>query len=94
MVNSAVKLLKQIIAIPSLTFEEERVAGFICNWLEQQGEELKGRYNKTSAGFKIVRIKNNITVLPDEIDPSLPTLMLNAHIDTVKPAESYTVDPH
>ena len=59
MVNSAVKLLKQIIAIPSLTFEEERVAGFICNWLEQQGEELKGRYNKTSAGFKIVRIKNN-----------------------------------
>lgn len=93
MVQSAVELLKQMIAIPSLTFEEERVAGFICNWLEQKGEELKGRYDKTTAGFRVVRIKNNIVLIPEKIDSSLPTLMLNAHIDTVKAAESYTIDP-
>lgn len=93
MVQSAVELLKQMIAIPSLTFEEERVAALVCSWLEQKENELKSKWGKTTAGFRTVRIKNNIVVVPEKIDPSLPTLMLNAHIDTVKAAESYSVDP-
>jgi acetylornithine deacetylase len=39
-------------------------------------------------------VKNNVWALPEEMDASKPTLLLNAHIDTVKPVASWTRDPH
>ena len=82
MVSEAVNLLKGMIAIPSITFEEERVADFLYNWLKKKDS------------FDLLRIKNNILALPRSYTADKPTLMLNAHIDTVKAAESYTIDPY
>ena len=85
MVNEAVKLLKEIISIPSTTFEEERVADYLHKWLVERSN---------SKLFDVIRIKNNILAVRSNYTASKPTLMLNAHIDTVKAAGSYTVDPY
>lgn len=89
MVESAVNILKKMIALPSCSFEEERVADFLQQWLM----EKSCKPGSSGSGFKVIRLKNNIVAIPESYDSSLPTLMLNAHIDTVKPAESYTLDP-
>jgi acetylornithine deacetylase len=39
------------------------------------------------------RIRNNI-LIQENIDPNKPTLLLNAHIDTVKPVATWTRDPY
>lgn len=79
-IDDAVSLLRQIVAIPSCSFEEEKVADFLCSHLKE-------------AGLEVTRIGNNITSKL-VFAPSLPTLMLCAHIDTVKAADSYTFDPY
>ena len=94
MVNEAVKLLKEIIAIPSVTFEEDSVAGFLYGWLGERADKLKEGSSECSSSFDLLRFKNNILAIPHSFTASKPTLMLNAHIDTVNAAESYTVDPY
>lgn len=89
MVDNAVEILKKMIALPSCSFEEERVADFLQQWLEKEASATGKQQN----GLRVLRIKNNIAAIPDNYDASRVTLMLNAHIDTVRPAESYTVDP-
>ena len=76
----AVELLKGMIAIPSPSFEEETVCSYLCSWLETKGigHQRKG---------------NNI-IAEHMTDPSRPTLMLCAHIDTVSPSPEYSFDPY
>ena len=76
----AVELLKGMIAIPSPSFEEETVCSYLCSWLEAKGigHQRKG---------------NNI-IAEHMTDPSRPTLMLCAHIDTVSPSPEYSFDPY
>ncbi len=76
----AVELLKGMIAIPSPSFEEETVCSYLCSWLEAKGigHQRKG---------------NNI-IAEHMTDPSSPTLMLCAHIDTVSPSPEYSFDPY
>ena len=76
----AVELLKGMIAIPSPSFEEETVCSHLCSWLEAKGigHQRKG---------------NNI-IAEHMTDPSRPTLMLCAHIDTVSPSPEYGFDPY
>ena len=76
----AVELLKGMIAIPSPSFEEETVCSHLCSWLEAKGigHQRKG---------------NNI-IAERLTDPSRPTLMLCAHIDTVSPSPEYGFDPY
>ena len=76
----AVDLLKEMIAIPSPSFHEDQVCSHISDWLASKGVEHE-------------RIGNNI-IAEHVVDPSKPTLMLCAHIDTVSPCEGYTFDPY
>lgn len=76
----AVQLLKEMVAIPSPSFSEEAVCTYISKWLSDRG-------------ILHERIGNNI-VAAHISDPSRPTLMLCAHIDTVSPSEGYTFDPY
>ena len=76
----AVRLLKEMVAIPSPSFSEDEVCTHICNWMTAQGISHK-------------QVGNNI-IAEHIIDPARPTLMLCAHIDTVAPCEGYTFDPH
>jgi acetylornithine deacetylase len=75
-----IELLRGMIQIPSFSREEGAVADFLAGWMK-------------SNGFADVhRAGNNLWVEscgPDE----RPTILLNAHIDTVKPSPSYTRDP-
>ena len=76
----AVELLKDMIAIPSPSFSESAVCEHISGWLSERDIEHR-------------RVGNNI-IAEHIIDPSMPTLMLCAHIDTVNPAEGYGFDPY
>ncbi len=81
MKEKACRLLCSMIGIPSLSRDEKAVADMIEQFLA--GE---------NAG-RIYRFANNIAAIPENYDPAKPTLLLNSHIDTVKPAPSYTIDP-
>ena len=78
--SEAIQLLKEMIAIPSPSFHEDEVCSHISEWL-------------TSKGIEHERAGNNI-IAEHITDPSKPTLMLCAHIDTVDPCEGYTFDPY
>ncbi len=73
-------LLKEMIAIPSPSFNEDEVCTFIFNWLNDNEIECR-------------RIGNNI-IAENIADPSRPTLMLCAHIDTVGASPEYDFDAY
>lgn len=79
-IAEAVELLREMVAIPSPSFSESAVCGHISGWMTDRGIEHE-------------RIGNNI-VAEHITDPSKPTLMLCAHIDTVSPSEGYEFDPY
>ena len=79
--ESAEAFLEKLVRIPGNSFEESARADFIQEYLE-------GR------GLKVERLGENIIVRDPMADASRPTLMLNSHIDTVKPSESYTFNPY
>jgi len=75
----ALDLLNRLIGIPSFSKEEKEAADMLQS-------VLKG------LGFKIERKHNNIWT--DGIrKKNLPTILLNSHIDTVKPGTGWTSDP-
>lgn len=76
----AITLLKRLIATPSVSRDEEKAADIMM-------EEI-GNY-----GFSPIRDSNNIWITDPEMRDDRPTLLLNAHIDTVKPVASWTRDP-
>ena len=78
--SESIALLKEMIAIPSPSFNEDEVCSHICQWLSSKGIEHE-------------RVDNNI-IAEHVSDPSYPTLMLCAHIDTVSPCEGYSFDPY
>ena len=76
----AVELLKEMISIPSPSFEEDAVCSHVCKWLSDHGVEHR-------------RVGNNI-IAEHIADPRRPTLMLCAHMDTVSPSPEYSFDPY
>ena len=76
----AVALLKQLIATPSVSRDEKAAADILENAM--RGWEL---YPQRSG--------NNLWAVAGDIDTQRPTLLLNAHIDTVRPVASWTRDP-
>ena len=80
-IADSIRLLKEMIAIPSPSFEEDRVCAHICGFLD-------------TCGIAFHREGNNIIALNRYFDPSHDSLMLNAHIDTVPPAGGYSFDPY
>ena len=74
-----IDLLKNMIRIPSFSREEGAVADFLERWM-------------LTEGFAVKRSGNNLWVESSPAD-GRPTILLNAHIDTVKPASGYTRDP-
>ncbi|MEF8809876.1 MAG: M20/M25/M40 family metallo-hydrolase [Bacteroidales bacterium] len=75
------ELLKDIVGIPSYSGEEGEAADFLYDRLREMG-------------LSPSRKKNNIWVLPAHYKEGHPNILLNAHIDTVKPSGSWSMDPH
>ena len=80
-VEEAVALLSKIVARPSTSGDEKAVADILV-------AELGGR------GVAVRRLYNNVWALSQGFDSAKPTLMLNSHIDTVRPAVGYSRDPY
>ena len=79
--NDAIALLQQLIAIPSLSREEAVAADFLERYIE-----LKG--------YVVSRKDNNIWMLSPGFDSAHPTILMNSHIDTVKPVTGWVHDPY
>ncbi len=97
MTQEAVGLLKRIISIPSVTFGEENVAQFLQDYLTEQAAQCGNMPDGSASdghAFDVMRIANNIAAIPSNYNTKFPTLMVNAHCDTVAPAESYTLPPY
>ena len=78
--REAAMLLERLIAIPSISREEAKSADFIEDFLIKKG-------------YKPRRHGHNIWLQSSLWRNDRPTLLLNAHIDTVRPASGYTRDP-
>jgi acetylornithine deacetylase len=78
--HDAIKLLQQLITIPSFSKEEGRTADCIVEFFEK-------KYIKTE------RIGHNIIARNKYFSKEKKSLLLNSHHDTVKPNKNYTRDP-
>ena len=78
-VSDAVQLLKKLIATPSVSRNEKDAADIMEQTIR-------------SYGFEPQREANNLWIIDPHYDESRPTLLLNAHIDTVKPVASWSRD--
>jgi len=78
--HKAIELLKQLIATPSLSKEEDKTATLIFDFLK-------------SEGVKVNQHLHNVWAVNTYFDSSKETLLLNSHHDTVKPNNGYTKPP-
>ncbi len=76
----AVELLKQLISTPSISRDESKAADIMEGYMK-------------SKGLTTHRHGNNVWSQSSLFDANLPTILLNAHIDTVKPANGWQHDP-
>ena len=78
--NDAIALLSEMIRIESFSREESQVADFLESYIE-------------SKGYVAARNGNNIWLMSPGFDPVRKTILLNSHIDTVKPVAGWVKDP-
>lgn len=78
--NEGVELLKKLIATPSISRDEEKAADVLEEYLESKNLHPK-------------RHGNNLWCVNSTFDEAKPTILLNAHIDTVKPVAGWLHDP-
>jgi acetylornithine deacetylase len=74
------ELLKRLIATPSTTGSEQEVSAILKADME-------------SHGYKPECIGLNLLYYGHSYDPAKPTILLNSHMDTVKPVAGWTRDP-
>ncbi|MBQ8673335.1 MAG: M20 family metallo-hydrolase [Bacteroides sp.] len=78
--DEATALLQSLIAIPSVSRDEEKAADCLQHYLERKGMQTK-------------RQGNNVWCLAPRFASGKPTLLLNSHIDTVKPVAGWQRQP-
>lgn len=78
--QEALALLKELIATPSFSREEDQTAGILCRFIGTKGIAHN-------------RVGNNVFALNKYYDENKQTILLNSHHDTVKPNPQYTKDP-
>ncbi len=78
--EDAIDLLKRLIETPSLSRKEQDTADLIENFL-------------LGVGISAQRQQNNVWARSAHWDAQKPTILLNSHHDTVKPAKGWQRDP-
>lgn len=74
-------LLRALVSIPSVSRDEAAVADCLAAYMAK------------ASGQQVGRSGNNCWLIAPGFEPSRPTLLLNAHCDTVKPVASWQHDP-
>lgn len=77
----AVDLLKKLISTPSVSHDEATAASVIEEFIK-------------SRGINTSRKGNNVWATAPDFAPEKPTLLLNSHIDTVRPNDGWTRDSY
>jgi acetylornithine deacetylase len=78
--TDAIKLLKELIATPSFSKEENDTADLLCSF-------FAGR------DIPFERVGNNVYARNKNYHPSRKSILLNSHHDTVRPNRQYSMDP-
>jgi len=78
--SESVALLQKLISTPSFSGQESEAASIVEKHL-------------TGLDIPVKRHLNNVWAFNKYFDPEYPTILLNSHLDTVKPNEGYTRDP-
>ncbi len=78
--TDAIELLKRMISIPSFSREEGNVADLMVETLKNHGHVAS-------------RKGNNVWAKSKDWDSGKPVILLDAHIDTVKPNGNWDTDP-
>lgn len=78
--QQVIDLLKSLIRTPSFSKQEDKTA-----------EVLQAFFSKKKV--TTARLGNNVWAKNEYFDEQQPTVLLNSHHDTVKPASGYTNDP-
>ena len=78
--SEALTLLSSLISIPSISREEDKAADFLQTFIEE-------------CGIMTGRSGNNIWCISPMFDTRKPTILLNSHIDTVKPVNGWRKHP-
>lgn len=79
--EEGINLLRNLIKTPSFSNEEDGVAEIWEKWLKAHGVK------------NVQRFHNNVFALTEKYDSAKPILMLNSHLDTVRPVSSWVKDP-
>jgi len=79
-IGIALNTLKELISIQSYSKEENQVADL----MEKKLSEL---------GYSVNRKGNNVWAFNKDFKEGKPVLLMNSHLDTVKPNEKWTKDP-
>jgi acetylornithine deacetylase len=79
--NIAIETLKQLISIQSFSKEEKKVADL-----------MEGKLN--DLGYQTHRKGNNVWAFNKDFEEGKPLMLMNSHLDTVKPNEDYTRNPY
>lgn len=79
--KQAIEVLIRLISIPRTSRNEAEASAFLKSVMEQE--------------YKLPTQADgcNLWSIAPDYDPNRPTLLLNAHIDTVKPVDAWTRDP-
>ena len=77
----AVALLCRLIEVPRISREETAAADLLQDYMSRE------------LGLEVKRNGNNLWSVASNFDPRKETLLLNAHIDTVKPVAGWQRDP-
>ncbi len=80
LVIRALELLKELIQTPSFSGEEQKASLLVQDWLK-------------TFGVKFSTSGNNIVAYNQNFDEKKQTVLLNSHLDTVKPNKGYTRNP-
>ena len=78
--DKLIKLLQKLIEVPSYSGEEDKSARTLASFFKSKNIAVK-------------RTGNNLILKNLHFKKSLPTLLLNSHIDTVKPSAGWKKDP-
>ena len=78
--KECIELLKTLIQTLSLSKEEQDAAAIVRSFLSERNISYETHLNNTWC-------------YNTHFDSTKPTLLLNSHIDTVKPAEGWSIDP-
>lgn len=80
-IEQAIELLKAMISVPSFSRQEGNVAAMFEDFLKSTGINYYQRKG------------NNIWIRSKNFSDQLPVVLLNSHIDTVRPSSNWSKDP-